>query len=271
MTSLHSLWLVFELHQSYFMILDIVVGVILFLSMLVAWFRGFIREVLTILGLVGACLAALYGAAYITPTLYEWMAGSKPEGAKLFDMIPYNYVAIGSAYLLIFVIVFAALSLFTHWLSKTAKESGLGALDRSLGVLFGLLRALVLIGLMFVPVNALFDEEEKESWFSDSKTYVYVDYTARLIAAAIPDGNPLNREEHQKKDQKEIPEKRNDVLNLLGDRSGAKKETEKEKAPQQHSPQDDTPAMGGEDQQNKGYGERSRDMLETLIDRQSQQ
>jgi membrane protein required for colicin V production len=183
------------------MILDVVTGVILFLSMLIAWFRGFIREVLTILGLIGAGIAALTGAPHITPYVLTWFptkAGEDGEEPLLFGVIPYDIIAAGLSYLLIFIVVYIILSLCAHWLAKTAKESGLGALDRSLGLLFGLGRAVILIGLLFIPFHIMLSGddkdtlEQKEAWFGDSITYPYVDYTARVMRAAIP--NPLEKD-----------------------------------------------------------------------------
>jgi membrane protein required for colicin V production len=188
------------------MILDVVTGVILFLSMLIAWFRGFIREVLTIFGLIGAGIAALTGAPYAVPYTITWFPKVDAEGNEqlLFGIISYDIIAAGLSYLLIFIFVYIILSLCAHWLATTAKESGLGALDRSLGLLFGLTRAVVLIGLLFIPFHIFLDDDkdeetqkQKEAWFGDSITYPYVDYTARVMRAVIP--NPLESEEGEDK------------------------------------------------------------------------
>ena len=175
------------------MILDIVAGAILFLSMLIAWFRGFIRETLTILGLIGAGVAALFGSPYVVPYIMGWLPHNVDEDGNeemLMGMIPYDVIAIGLSYLLVFVIVYIIMSLFSHWLAKTAKELGLGSLDRSLGLLFGLGRAVILIGFLFIPFNVLLDDEEKADWFGEAISLPYVDYTARIMRAAIP--SPLS-------------------------------------------------------------------------------
>lgn len=180
------------------MILDIVVGVILFLSMLIAWIRGFIREVLTIFGLIGAGVAALMGAPYIAPymlDLFPQKAAKGDSAPMLFGMIPYDIIAAALSYIVIFLVVYVLLSILAHWLAKLAKEYGLGALDRSLGLLFGLGRAVILIGLLFIPFQSFMNSDEKAEkpeWVKDSITLPYVDYTARIMKAAIP--NPLEKD-----------------------------------------------------------------------------
>lgn len=261
------------------MILDIVVAVILFLSMLVAWFRGFIREVLTICSLAGAAVAALYGSPHIIPHMTKLILKDREgEDAYLFGMIPLEFIAIGLSYLLAFVVVFIILSLMTHMLSKAAKEAGLGALDRSLGVLFGMLRAIILIGLLFIPFNVMMEDAEKKEWFGDSITLPYVDYTARLMRAAIPnpmadkdkdaaesekaDADPAKRDFKQEAldaIQEKAKQNAAEAARILRGkderpRTGAKPRTETEQ------PQDNTDGTG--------YAPSQRDALDDLMQRQ---
>ncbi len=261
------------------MVLDIVVAVILFLSMLVAWFRGFIREVLTILGLGGAAVGALYGSPYIIPSLSKWMIGDKSaDEARLFSIIPYEFIAIGLAYLFVFIVVFILLSLATHWLSKTAKEAGLGALDRSLGVLFGLLRAVILIGLLFIPFNVVMDEPEKQEWFGDSYTLPYVDYTARLMRAAIPAPIPDTEEDAEDKEKNPTENTKRGTLDILQEK--AMKNAEDAARILRDSPHNDKQRTGAKqrppkdgqstDSAEKGYGSSDRDSLQQLFENKLQ-
>lgn len=171
------------------MILDIVAGSILLISVLIAWFRGFIRETLTILGLIGAAIASLFGGPAAFPFVYSWFPQKAPDDETepmLMGFIPYDAIAIGLSYVLVFIIVYIILSLFSHWLAQTAKELGLGALDRSLGIIFGLARAVIIIGFLFIPFNMLLNDEEKDEWFGEAVSLPYVNYTARVMRAAIP-------------------------------------------------------------------------------------
>src|SRR5690606_40587932 len=86
----------------------------------------------------------------------------------------------------IFILVVIMLSVFSHFLAEAAKSIGLGAVDRTLGFIFGLLRGVVLLGLLYLPVHLFIDKEAKESWFSGSKTHFYLERVSGAMAAYIP-------------------------------------------------------------------------------------
>ncbi len=172
------------------MALDLVVLGILLFSALVAFMRGFIREVLTICGLIGAAIASLYGGPAFSATTKSWIVDENAEKPqKLFDLVPYDMLATALAYLLVFVFVLVALNVAAHYISKAARAAGLGPVDRSLGVVFGLGRGVLLIGLLYLPLHVILSDEQKEEWFGNAKTLPYVVYTAELMQALLPDSD----------------------------------------------------------------------------------
>lgn len=246
------------------MILDIVAGTILFLSMLIAWFRGFIRETLTILGLIGSAIAALFGAPHLTPYVLGWFPSEKDADGNeplLMGMVPYDIIAVATSYLLVFVVVYVILSLCSHWLAKAAKEAGLGALDRSLGLIFGLVRAVILIGFLFIPFNLLLDEEGKEEWFGASKSLPYVDYTSRIMGVAITgplgeaeDGDKASEEQDIKNDEEDKTSK--SPLDILKNKAMESKQETLELLKKQTD----------EELKRQGYTDEQRKALEQLFD-----
>lgn len=266
------------------MILDIVAGTILFLSMLIAWFRGIIRETLTIFGLMGAGLVALFGSPYLVPAMVGWMP-QKADGDEadpaLFGIIPYDVIAIGLSYLLIFIVVFVILSLCTHWLAKTAKEAGLGALDRSLGLLFGLVRAVIFIGFLFLPFHLMLDEEQKQEWFPDSISLPYVEYTAEFMHAAIPnplakkDGEDGDNDKTANDDSTSEDEKKNSLNPLdiirkkaLENADEALKIIQNPESLNLDSRKPDSPKTNEQNGEKNGYSDKERDALKKLFDSQ---
>ncbi len=170
------------------MIIDIIVIVVLLASALISFLRGLMREILTILGVVGGLAGAYFGAPLLSPPMRSWMgveAGVEPE--RLFGIIPYNLVADSLSYGLIFIVIVIILSIISHTLAKTVKAMGLGAIDRTFGVIFGLLRGVLLLGLLYLPLYLLLDVKAKEAWFSDSRTHIYLEKTAQALASALPD------------------------------------------------------------------------------------
>ena len=169
------------------MIVDIVVGSILLVSAIIAFVRGFIREVLTILGVVGALAAAYMGGPFLTPLIETWLGisdGGEPQ--KLFDIVPYTAVATVLAYGSLFVVVMVILSLLSHFLAEAARSIGLGAVDRTMGVVFGLARGVLLLGILYLPVYLLVDQGEKDRWFNGSRTYTYLEQVASALESFLP-------------------------------------------------------------------------------------
>jgi len=176
--------------MDFALILDIVVVVIMLLSCIVAFLRGFVREVLTILGLGGAALTALVAGPKLAPGIENWLTdGGLPEDseAQLWGFVPYDIAAMVFAYIGIFVITLIVLSIISHYIAKSVHAVGLGSVDRSLGVIFGVARGLVLIGLLYMPFHILMEEEDKEDWFGKSHTYSYVEQTSEAMAGLMPE------------------------------------------------------------------------------------
>jgi len=109
--------------------LDYVVLAVFVLS--IAWgvWRGLVREVMSLVGWVIAFLAANLFAA----PLAEHLPIARPEYRSL------------AAFVAIFLVTLIICTLGAVWLSKVLHAAGLGGLDRTLGALFGLLRALLIV------------------------------------------------------------------------------------------------------------------------------
>ena len=107
---------------------------------------------------------------------------------RLFDIVPLTLLADGASYASIFIVVVVALSLTSHLLAEAAKSLGLGPLDRTLGVLFGLIRGVVLISVMYIPLHLLNDEKAKALLFENSHTHFYLEHIAEFTVQYLPEG-----------------------------------------------------------------------------------
>lgn len=178
------------------MIVDIVVAVVVLISALISFMRGFIREVLTIIGVVGGIVAAILLGPQFVPVVNNWYGVE--EGAKdvpkLLDLVPLDMVAAATAYGLIFLVVVIVLSVVSHFLAAGAKAIGLGPIDRTMGVIFGVVRAVVLLGLLYLPFHMLMDKESgaqtKAEFFADSRSFIIIEKTAGVLATLLPNRNP---------------------------------------------------------------------------------
>lgn len=168
------------------MIFDIIVLCIIGISAVIACLRGFIREALTVMGVAGGAVAAFAFGGKLSPAFLEWYGGEK--GEYLFGMIPPKLAADVSAYGSIFLVVVIVLSVVSHLLSGWAKAIGLGAVDRTFGVLFGIARGAVVILLLYLPLYMVFDEGARKEWFKDSKTQQYAEAGAGWAMKFVPEG-----------------------------------------------------------------------------------
>lgn len=166
------------------MIIDVIVLVILLGSALIAFLRGFIGEVLTIAGVIGGTLAGYLLGPVAAPALQKLLENG--ESSSLFGVVPYDMAANIIAYGVIFLTVVIGISILSSIISKSAKEAGLGILDRSLGVVFGLVRGALIIGLLYLPVYLLIDAETRDGFMADSKTRPALNYTARWMESLLP-------------------------------------------------------------------------------------
>lgn len=202
------------------MIIDIVVGLIVLASALISFMRGFIREVLTIAGVVGGILAAVFVGPAFAPTVRGWYGIEDGKDAgKLFDIVPMEIVSDATAYGLIFIGVVIVISVLSHFMSGAAKAVGLGPVDRSLGVIFGVARALVLLGLLYLPFHVLMPEERKTDFFKESHTFYIIEKISELMADYLPESDDVKKDIEEKKD--DLIKKKLEEQNLLG--TGEKK------------------------------------------------
>ena len=229
------------------MIIDIVVALIVLASALISFMRGLIREVLTIAGVVGGILAAVFLGPMLVPTVRDWFgAGEGEEPSKLFDIIPMEIVADATTYGVIFIAVVIVLSVASHFISGAAKAVGLGPIDRTLGVAFGIARALVLLGLVYLPFHLLMDKEKKEEIFADSKTHYFIEKTAAVMAAYLPESEDVEKDIKEGTD--DLIKKKLEEQNLLG----TDKKTE-------------TPVDEKKPEDGAGYDDAEREKLDKLF------
>ncbi|MCL4678278.1 MAG: CvpA family protein [Alphaproteobacteria bacterium] len=249
------------------MVIDIIVLLIVLASVLIAFLRGFIREVLTIIGIIGGLGAAYVGGPYFKPTMRGWLGvveDAKPEDQdKLFDLIPYIYVADVLAYGTIFIVFVVILSFLSHFLAEFVSKIGLGAVDRTLGVVFGLARGLLLVGIIYLPVYANAGTEDKQKWMEGAKSASYLEAISGWIYGFVPEDM---RNEVQKLSGEGNPaQKLLEAQELIGgtQSNDAGKGPEGETKPSGDG-QKKTEEGGG------GYSDKDRNAMDKLIEKQTQ-
>jgi len=157
------------------MYLDIFLIVVMLISGLLAMVRGFMREVLSIVAWVAAAVAALYSVPKLLPYATQYLAGWN-------EWVVRGIVA-GGVFLATLIIV----SIFTVRLSDKILDSRIGALDRSLGFLFGLARGLIIVVVAFVFFNWLVPQKSQPEAIKNARSRVVLQGTGDWLESLLPE------------------------------------------------------------------------------------
>jgi len=154
-------------------ILDIILLAVMLLSGLLAMIRGFMREILSIAAWAAAAVATLYLYSRLLPFAKQYFNN---------DIVAAGAV-IGGVFLGTLIIV----SVLTVRLSDMILDSRIGALDRTLGFLFGLGRGLIIVVVAFLFFDWLVPQKSQPTWVSGAKSKVVLTSTGDWLKSLLPD------------------------------------------------------------------------------------
>ncbi len=152
--------------------LDLSLIVVILISALLAMLRGFTREILAIASWIAAAAAGAYLYPYLVPYV-------KPYIAKE----PWASIASATA---IFFVALILVSIITVNLSDAILDSKVGALDRSLGFLFGAARGFVLCVIAFVFFQMLDPIDKQPIWVKNARMRPLLQSVGDDMQAMLP-------------------------------------------------------------------------------------
>ena len=202
-------------------ILDLVLLGVMLISGLLAMVRGFMREILSIAAWGTAALVTLYAYGKLLPTAKAYFNTS--------DTVASVVVIAG-----VFIATLIVVSIITVRISDMILDSRIGALDRTLGFLFGLARGLLIMVVAFMFFSWLVPDKQRPDWVTGAKSRVVLQGTGDWLMSLLPDD----------------PE--NTILKRFKKNKLDEEQTEGEPAP---------PASGD------GYSKPARDSLKKLIEK----
>jgi len=154
-------------------LLDIVLIVVMLISGLLAMVRGVMREILSIIAWVLAAGATLYSYAKLLPLAKQYFNN---------DIVATVAVIAG-----VFLITLLVVSVLTVRLSDMVLDSRVGALDRTLGFLFGLARGLVIVVVAFIFFTWLVPDRSQPEWVKSAKSRVVLTGTGQWLMSMLPE------------------------------------------------------------------------------------
>jgi len=176
-------------------LLDIILLAVMLISGLLAMIRGFMREILSIGAWGVAALVTLYAYPRVLPLAQGYIGSNMVAAAA----------SVGGVFLLTLLIV----SIITVRISDMVLDSRVGALDRTLGFLFGLGRGLLLVVVAFLFFAWLVPDRSQPEWVRGAKSKVVLQSTGQWLMSMLPDdpeSTILKRLKRQKPEDQEPPD-----------------------------------------------------------------
>ncbi len=157
---------------------DLTVFAIVFLVGLISVWLGLVRVVLALGAWIGAIFAVLYGLPYARPYAREWVS-------------PGIFADIAAG-LAIFIASLIVLTMISHAIGGRVRKSGLSALDRTLGLVFGLGLGAAVVSLGYLALIWVIDLPAKVAdqpeWIRTARTRPVVEWGARRLRMLAPRG-----------------------------------------------------------------------------------
>ena len=154
-------------------LLDLILIGVMLVSAMLAMIRGFMREVLSIAAWVVAAVATVYAYSRLLPYAKSYFNNDVIAAAAV----------IGGTFLLTLIVV----SVVTVRFSDMVLDSRVGALDRTLGFLFGLGRGLIIVVVAFLFFAWLVPARTQPSWVTNAKSKVVLQSTGDWLISMLPD------------------------------------------------------------------------------------
>jgi len=157
---------------------DYILIAIVGLSMVLSLWRGFVREIISLIGLVAAFLVASRTSGNMGDFLTTW--------------IPNSTTADIAGFIMVFVLIMVLVGIIGAIIRKLVYLADLTATDRTLGIFFGIARGFLLIALCFLIYSSY--SKPDQAWAKNSLLTPYAIQLANLLGQAIPQGYPFSRQ-----------------------------------------------------------------------------
>ena len=155
-------------------LLDIILIAVMVISGLLAMVRGLVREIFAIASWVIAAGVTLYAYPLLLPYAKQHITNDTFAMAA----------TVGGVFLLTLLIV----SIITVRISDLVLDSRIGALDRTLGFLFGLARGFLIMVVAYLFFNWLVQNEQGQpEWIRDARSKVVLQSAGDWLISVLPE------------------------------------------------------------------------------------
>lgn len=150
---------------------DVFILGIVAVSMLIGYFRGFFPEAIGL----ASWVIALFGGWHFAASIEPYLAGKLGSAAA----------ELWAARVIMFVLILIVGGLVGQLVSLLIDKAGLSRTDKSLGLVFGAARGVVILGVL-VLVGQLMSFD-RDDWWSESLLISHGEKVAGVIRGMLPD------------------------------------------------------------------------------------
>jgi len=154
---------------------DYIVLALLAISALVGFARGAVRELAAMLAVLAGALAALFGLPYVLPLAARMI---RPDWLAAVAVIGLLF---GAAYIAVRLVG-------AHLVRRVRNANVLGALDRTIGLLIGVARGVIVLGALYLMFIAATPEDLRPAWIVKARSWPLARDTGRALAGLAPHG-----------------------------------------------------------------------------------
>ena len=148
---------------------DYLILAIIIVSALISLLRGFLREVVSLLTWIVGFWVALRFA--------------RPVG-DVFGFVHNPSIRVIIGFVLLFVVILIAGAVINFLIGRVVEKTGVGATDRALGMIFGLIRGVVVV--IVLVLIAQFTVLPQERWWHESRLIPYAESVSNWMRHALP-------------------------------------------------------------------------------------
>ncbi|MDQ6950415.1 MAG: CvpA family protein [Mariprofundales bacterium] len=159
-------------------LLDYLLITVVGLSMVLSLWRGFVREVISLIGLVAAFFVASRVSGQAGDFLGKWITNG-----TMADI---------AGFVLIYLLVMISVGIVGYFVCKLVDAADLTATDRTLGMIFGFARGGLLVALGFLIFTSY--ASANQAWLKTSVLAPYGIQAGAWLGKTIPEGYPFSRQ-----------------------------------------------------------------------------
>ena len=198
-------------------ILDYIYILVIIASTIWATVRGGVYETIATMSWIIAAVSARFASPFLDGQLQKW-----------FGVPDSTVVTLVVSYFIVFFVILVIVGFINHKIREKIQDSFLSVVDRSLGVIFGIIRSIICMGFVYWAMLWYYSDMPRglPKWIADARTRPVMQLTAVKMDNWFFFGNSKLLKKDTEQDQKQHANLINPAIakKIAGNNDAAKKE-----------------------------------------------